>query len=239
MSAKKHREPWNALSVKKLSISLESIPVLRIFWSESSIMASNLINRLNLALTRCEHFIASLFGPRFPPGALCSVQLGDQRCNLESFCGVKSSPSLRDVLRDGILWAVPKHRRSLEKRMTRRFGIPELHYKMYTPKNILYCPACGHPHEPGILCNHCYGRVKAETKEIQDAIEANLGLEPVEQNVVVLYEGEKELKGADYWKGQRIVELPKKRPAWFHSNLMQPTTQEPAETNDLKPDHLA
>uniref|UniRef100_A0A6V7HR38 39S ribosomal protein L32, mitochondrial n=1 Tax=Bracon brevicornis TaxID=1563983 RepID=A0A6V7HR38_9HYME len=123
--------------------------------------------------------------------------------------------------------------------MSRRFGWPDYHWKMLVPKKLLDCPACGHPHEPGRLCHHCYGRVKAETKEMQDAIEKNLGIEPVEKDVVVLYEGEKELKGADYWKGQRIVELPKKRPAWFHSNLMQPSTQEPAESTDVKPEHLA
>ncbi|XP_063979694.1 large ribosomal subunit protein bL32m [Diachasmimorpha longicaudata] len=202
-------------------------------------MVSNLINRLNIVLTKCEYFIASFFGPRFPPGALCSIQLSNQRFTADNFNGVKASRSLKDIIGDGILWAVPKHRRSLEKRMTRRFGSPDYIWKMLKPKNLLYCAACGHPHEPGLLCHHCYGRVKAETTEIQDAIQQNLGLEPVEQNVVVLYEGEKESKGAEYWKGQRIVELPKKRPAWFHSNLMQPTTQEPAEINDVKPDQLA
>ncbi|XP_011313045.1 39S ribosomal protein L32, mitochondrial [Fopius arisanus] len=202
-------------------------------------MASSLINRLNLALTRCEHFIASLIGPRLPPGSLCSLDISNHDHHLQNFGKFNSLPSLRDILNDGILWAVPKHRRSLEKRMTRRFGTPGLHWKMLVPKKLLICPTCGHDHQPGLLCNNCYSRVKAETKEIQEAITQNLGLEPVEQNVIVLYEGEKELKGADYWKEQRIVELPKKRPVWFHSNLMQPTTQEPAETNDVKPDQLA
>jgi hypothetical protein len=35
---------------------------------------------------------------------------------------------------------------------------------------------------------------------MQSAIETELGLNPVEQEVVVLYEGEKEEKPAEFWK---------------------------------------
>jgi len=35
---------------------------------------------------------------------------------------------------------------------------------------------------------------------MQDAIQKELGLSPVEQNVIVLYDGEKESKTDDFWK---------------------------------------
>lgn len=38
----------------------------------------------------------------------------------------------------------------------------------------------------------CYNKVAKETKEMQDAIEAELGINPVEKEVIVLYKGEKE-----------------------------------------------
>lgn len=36
----------------------------------------------------------------------------------------------------------------------------------------------------------CYERIKNETQEMQQKIEADLGLNPIEQDVIVLYEGE-------------------------------------------------
>lgn len=38
---------------------------------------------------------------------------------------------------------------------------------------------------------HCYNKVKAETTQMQEKIESELGLNPVEEEVVVLYDGEK------------------------------------------------
>lgn len=74
---------------------------------------------------------------------------------------------------------------------------------------------------------------------MQKVIVDTLSLKPVEKEVVVLYEGETQSNLKDYWKGQRIIELPKKRPAWFHSNLLQPTTEEPSTSKDVKPIDLA
>jgi len=33
--------------------------------------------------------------------------------------------------------------------------------------------------------------------------------------------------------------MPKKRPAWFNRNLLEPTTQEPSDDKDVKPTNLA
>lgn len=61
--------------------------------------------------------------------------------------------SLKDILNDAFLYAVPKHRRSLEKRQKRRFGLPEYNWKMLSPKtNIRTCNVCGDDHEAGKLC---------------------------------------------------------------------------------------
>lgn len=67
--------------------------------------------------------------------------------------------SLKDLLGDGILWAVPKHRKSLERRLKAKFGNPKYHMKIYSPKTTLrICMQCGHDHEVGVLCRKCNSR---------------------------------------------------------------------------------
>lgn len=51
---------------------------------------------------------------------------------------------------------------------------------------------------------HCYEKVKLETKEIQEVIKKELGLQPVEENVIVLYDGEKDDKTYQFWKVLKI-----------------------------------
>lgn len=41
------------------------------------------------------------------------------------------------------------------------------------------------------------------------------------------------------FQGKRIIEMPKKRPAWFAENLLEPTTQPTADSSDVKPQGLA
>lgn len=61
--------------------------------------------------------------------------------------------TLKDLIGDGMLWAVPKTRRTLEKRQKRKFGVPGRVYKMLLPKpNLRSCIQCGHDHELGVLC---------------------------------------------------------------------------------------
>lgn len=50
------------------------------------------------------------------------------------------------------------------------------------------------------LAAHCYAKVRSETEAMQSAIQEELGLSPVEQEVVVLYGGEKVEQPAEYWK---------------------------------------
>lgn len=51
---------------------------------------------------------------------------------------------------------------------------------------------------------HCYEKVKLETKEMRKAIKEELGLSPVEENVIVLYDGEKDDKTHEFWKVLKI-----------------------------------
>merc|ERR1712136_475271 len=46
---------------------------------------------------------------------------------------------------DGFLWGVPTNRRSIEKRMMRKYGAADWHNKLILPKkNLLSCNSCGH-----------------------------------------------------------------------------------------------
>ena len=64
-----------------------------------------------------------------------------------------SSLTVKDIVGDGIFWAVPKSRRTVEKRRNRKFGWPQYVWKMIVPKtNILTCSYCGHDYEAGHLC---------------------------------------------------------------------------------------
>ncbi|XP_033322322.2 mitochondrial ribosomal protein L32 [Megalopta genalis] len=196
-------------------------------------MASGLLRRISHAFQTFEQTLNIIFGRGFPPGGLCAVE-----CNHvvnQTQPAYSPGRSLKDILDDAFLWAVPKKRRTIEKRLNRRFGFPGLNWKPHVPKqNILMCRRCGHDYEAGLLCGYCYEIVKKETEEMKTAIENSLGLEPIEQDVLVLYEGEKERLKDEYWKAQRIIELPKKRPEWFSQNLLEPTAQEPSDKTDVK-----
>ena len=115
----------------------------------------------------------------------------------------KPTSFLEELINDCILWAVPKKRRSIEKRRMRKYntpGFPPLPYKNQIPKtNILVCNNCGSYREAGLLCATCYAKIKSETELIQEHIQKELKLAPVEEDVVVLYQGEKE-QNPEYWK---------------------------------------
>ncbi|CAH2105590.1 unnamed protein product [Euphydryas editha] len=150
--------------------------------------------------------------------------------------------NLKDLIGDGILLAVPKFRRTIEKRWKRKYGSPEYGLKILLPKtNIAVCNECGHHHERGRLCGNCYKRTEIETKEIQAKIEEKLGNnKPIENDVIVLYDGENlPDEPKEFWQGKRIIEMKKERPQWFSKNLLQKTTQQPSESKDVKPTDLA
>lgn len=153
---------------------------------------------------------------------------------------IDGSNFLRDLLGDGILWAVPKHRRSIEKRLKRKFGVPKYDWKpLRVKEHLRVCMHCGHDYEAGVLCPNCYDRVRKETTEMQEQIQEQLGLDPVDKDVIVLYENERQHIKLEDLEGKRIVEIPKQRPPWFTKNLLQRSTQQPSSSTEIKPDHLA
>ncbi|XP_044727426.1 39S ribosomal protein L32, mitochondrial [Chrysoperla carnea] len=202
-------------------------------------MASKLLTSLQVSLQKLEQIIAFTFFRRFPPDAYCLAGINIDNRPAPSNVA-KSKFSLKDLIGDGLLWAVPKNRRTIERRLKRKYGSPEYVVKILKPKNHLrICGKCGHYYEVGVLCPHCYSKVLEETKAIQDRIQADLNLEPVEKDVVVLYENEKiDPNSEEFYKNKRIVEMKKPRPSWFSKNLLQKTTQAPATTSDVKPTQL-
>ncbi|KAJ8870675.1 hypothetical protein PR048_029699 [Dryococelus australis] len=175
-----------------------------------------------------------LLSPEPRPTALAGLQGGE-------LAGLRAgSGQLQNPWEDAILWAVPKSRRTIEKRMQRKFGHPDYVYKMLLPKNnLLVCNNCGHYHKAGVLCPHCYEKIREETEAIQKKIQEELGLTPVEQEVIVLYEGEAAAEPSEFWKGKRVVEMAKPRPPWFSRNLLEKTTAAPSDSSDVKPSELA
>ncbi|CAH0553205.1 unnamed protein product [Brassicogethes aeneus] len=196
-------------------------------------MAASIVNRLRIVIQNFENILG--ISTKGYPDAFCLVG-----CETNSLAKNSQPPfSIKDIIGDGLLWAVPKHRRSLEKRLKRKFGHPDYNLKILLPNNnIRTCTKCGDDHEAGVLCPTCYKKVIDETKEMQDAIQTELKLDPVEKEVVVLYDGEKGEKPEEFWEGKRVVELKRERPAWFSKNLLQQSTQKQTTTKDVKPSEL-
>ncbi|XP_066246083.1 large ribosomal subunit protein bL32m [Euwallacea similis] len=196
---------------------------------------STLVYQVHRALRNLERAVFGALTSRYPPDdfRLC-VDFEPQKERI-----INEKSVFEEIFRDGFLFAVPKHRRSIEARLRRKFGSPEYILKILLPKkNLKICNVCGDDHEAGVLCPTCYKKVIDETTAMQEAIQSELKLEPVEEEVVVMYEGEKESKQEEFWKGKRIVEMPKPRPQWFTENLLQKTTQKGASTSDVKPSDL-
>ncbi|KAL2735371.1 hypothetical protein V1478_003011 [Vespula squamosa] len=200
-------------------------------------MAVSMVKRLTSAFQKIEQALNIIFNRGFPPEALYAIDYNG--LSLPCVVSNRGRFSLKDIIGDGFLWGVPTARRTIEKRMNRRFGYPKYNWKPPVPKtNLLMCPNCGSHHEAGLLCGYCYEKVKIETQEMQDAIQEKLGLSPVEEDVIVIYEGEND-KTEEFWKNQKVIEMPKKRPEWFHKNLLEPSTVEPSDSKDIKPPQLA
>ncbi|CAA9995732.1 unnamed protein product [Nesidiocoris tenuis] len=94
-----------------------------------------------------QHFenriLASLFGGHHGPAPAIA--------GIEDFQPhVQEETSLKE---EGFLWAVPKHRRTKQIRLNRKFGWPEHVWKPFVPKtNLVVCDTCGHHHISGYLC---------------------------------------------------------------------------------------
>ncbi|XP_013395287.1 39S ribosomal protein L32, mitochondrial [Lingula anatina] len=120
---------------------------------------------------------------------------------------------------DGLCWAaVPKKRRSIERRMTRRMQIPK-HYENALPKkHIVPCLTCGHWHERSTICGNCYERVKKETAAIRDAMPEEWNYKAPRGEIALIYDGEEDQR--PMYEGKYVVEVKKERPLWFSKNLL-------------------
>ena len=78
-----------------------------------------------------------------------------------------------------------------------------------------------------LFLGNCYERVKAETEEIRKEAEAQIGDNPEDKGIYVLYEQERAHTEESILKNKVVVELPKPRPAWFGRNLLQRSTAGP------------
>ncbi|XP_055945074.1 39S ribosomal protein L32, mitochondrial-like [Argiope bruennichi] len=189
------------------------------------------MNFINTVVRSWRMFVIRLFpetynrSSQFPE--LCMVEDYHSRNQIPS-SNQKNFPSLLDeIIGNGFLWAVPKKRRSLERRMTRRMGFG----KMILPKrNLVVCDACGHFHPVHTICGNCYEKVKSETKLIQDAVMKELKLDPIDKEVVIMYENDS--KDSNILNGKRIVEVPKTRPSWFSKNLLAKDSEFPRKKNE-------
>lgn len=137
---------------------------------------------------------------------------------------------LNEIFGNGFLWAVPAHRRSIERRLTRKLAKQKL---MKPKRNLILCLVCGHHHESHTICGNCYEKVRKETEEMKAAIQKELNIDPVDKEIVVVYDDDK--KG-DFWEGKRIVEMKKQRPLWFQQNLQVRTMNpDPSKENSVQP----
>lgn len=65
----------------------------------------------------------------------------------------KSSFSIKELIGDGILWAVPHHRRSIERRLKRKFA-PNFPSIVHRNNRLTICSHCGNHKEIGLLCRN-------------------------------------------------------------------------------------
>ncbi|XP_054162543.1 39S ribosomal protein L32, mitochondrial-like [Oppia nitens] len=132
------------------------------------------------------------------------------------------SRSLLDDIMSGFLWATPKRRLTLERRLVRRFGVekyPDSSDIIRPKQNIIICDHCGHYHELHTICGNCYKRVKDETKVLLEKMKERINyFEPIDKEMEFRYENDKTNdKTTD---NKRIVEVDRQRPDWFSQNLM-------------------
>ncbi|XP_008475585.1 39S ribosomal protein L32, mitochondrial [Diaphorina citri] len=199
--------------------------------------AQLVLSKLKYGVLSLEHTLACTLGFQPPPPIDFNVAV----TQISSVLTPKpvTKLSLKELFDTSILWAVPKKRRSLERRMNRKYGSKDQVWKMLMPRtDLTVCNTCGYTHHSKTLCGNCYAKIKEETTRLQDKIVEALGLNPVDKEVVVLYKGEKEHASEEFSETHRVIEVEGERPPWFSKNLLQKTTQKPSDSTDVKPTEL-
>ncbi|KAL5009839.1 hypothetical protein ScPMuIL_012144 [Solemya velum] len=117
--------------------------------------------------------------------ALAGVNLP---CDDRPKSAARSLDSILDSIFGSKLWAaVPKNRRSAERRMTRKMA--KFHLNDAIPKkNIVACLECGHWHQSNTICGNCYSKVREETKEMRRSLGEDIRYSAPESEIVFLYD---------------------------------------------------
>ncbi|XP_078332089.1 large ribosomal subunit protein bL32m-like [Crassostrea virginica] len=101
------------------------------------------------------------FGFRFNAPALATVNYVPEKSDKGSH-----SLSLEECFENILRAAVPKTRRSRERRMMRKLGHYKLFQKEHFNEKIEICLTCGNYYRRGFLCDHCYNVAKQKTMKI-------------------------------------------------------------------------
>ncbi|CAG5122486.1 unnamed protein product [Candidula unifasciata] len=174
---------------------------------------SSLSQKWNISTSGLQSLI-NMWMRNGPPPALalaaCPSALPAQQSN-------SSAESPLTSIFNGILLAVPKHRRSLEKRLFRKHRFTGFMEHAMPKNTIIPCLECGNFKEKGHLCGHCYDKVRKETKEMQVKMGDDLHFNIPRSEVDFVYESEKAPEG------KFVVKMEKPRPGWFPKRLMNKT----------------
>ncbi|XP_017480872.1 PREDICTED: 39S ribosomal protein L32, mitochondrial-like [Rhagoletis zephyria] len=142
--------------------------------------------------------------------------------------------SINELMREGMLWGVPKKRPTIESRLRKRFGVPNYpqNTRLLKPRSdLVVCERCGDHHEVHTICRTCYIEVKTETEKIKGEIKEQTDpLEPKEKEVFLRFENENANEPVDKF---RIIEISRPRPKWFTKNLLARSTGKVAPTRDV------
>ncbi|KAF2366862.1 Ribosomal protein L32p [Trinorchestia longiramus] len=166
-----------------------------------------------------QHLIRILLAQHHPPppGAVSLVPLDPRLPSVEVPCPANQETGYPNTsLEDGLLWAVPKNRRTREKRLTRKHAVE----KRLPVKKLFMCSNCGGPYEAGRLCPVCYAQIKDVTQTLYEKVQDKFGLSPIEKDILAVYKGETPPRDTD----RVIIEVPKPRPSFFTRNLRTPST---------------
>lgn len=188
--------------------------------------------RLRYLEQNFQHVMRVLLTQKYPPppGAICLVPVDPRLPPFEVPCPIGLEPGRPSTsLEEGLLWGVPKRRKTREKRLIRKHGLSNC----LSVKKLLMCSNCGGPHEPGRLCPVCYAQIKDVTSTLYEKIQNKFGLSPIEKEILAVYKGETPPHNTD----RVIIDVPKFRPSFFSRNLRTPSTPASDSTAvDVVPD---
>lgn len=196
-------------------------------------MVGHFLRSLSRALLQFEAVYVTPLWRKPPRPELIPIMVQSASAQLESAMqGTGGSFDINSIF-DGFLWGAPTYRRSVEKREMRKYGAENWSTgRKLIPirKDLKTCYTCGHYHEDGRLCRklrtnlviitvfifisecfyrlaNCYAKIREETKAMQEKMVNELGLEPIDKDVVIMYDGEKHEHDDEFF--QVLLELPR------------------------------